>query len=202
LHDDLEARFADVRARAEGAPVILYGHSMGGLVVAGYCLSNRPRSDLVVLSAPGLDSTLATWKKRIVPVLNRVTPRLPIPNGVDPETLSRDPEVGVRLATDTLCATASTARFGAEALREQARVRELASGGLGVPTLVLHGEDDALVPPSASRVFEGAPATERRAYPGLRHELHNEPEGPAVIDDVIAWARARVPIAVRPRASS
>ena len=60
---------------------------------------------------------------------------------------------------------------------------------IGGPTLVLHGLDDALVPPAACVVFEGAPGVERRTYPGLRHELHNEPEGLEVVDDVIAWLR-------------
>ena len=57
---------------------------------------------------------------------------------------------------------------------------------------MIHGEDDGLVPVTASAVFEGAPGVDRRTYPGLRHELHNEPEGPQVIDDVIAWIRAHV----------
>jgi alpha-beta hydrolase superfamily lysophospholipase len=47
------------------------------------------------------------------------------------------------------------------------------------------------VPHEASAVFEGAPGVERRTYPGLRHELHNEPEGPQVVDEIIAWLRER-----------
>ena len=35
------------------------------------------------------------------------------------------------------------------------------------------------------------PGVERRTFPELRHELHNEPEGPAIVDDVIAWLRSR-----------
>ena len=72
------------------------------------------------------------------------------------------------------------------------RVREGALGGFGLPTLVLHGVDDGLVPCQASEVFEGAPGCERRTFPNLRHELHNEPEGPQIIDGVIDWLRARV----------
>ena len=68
----------------------------------------------------------------------------------------------------TRTASRRTACFGAEGLEEQARVRALVSRGLGVPTLVLHGEDDGLVPPEATRAFHGAPRTERRTYPGLR----------------------------------
>ena len=33
------------------------------------------------------------------------------------------------------------------------------------------------------------PLVERRTYPDLRHELHNEPEGPAIIDEIVAWLR-------------
>jgi len=36
-----------------------------------------------------------------------------------------------------------------------------------------------------------APGVERRTYPGLRHELHNEPEGPEVVDAIVAWLQQR-----------
>lgn len=192
FHDDLAERLAAVRVSAAGGPVVVYGHSMGGLIVAGYCLTERPKPDAVVLGSPGLDSTLPAWKRWLAMVMGRLVPMLAIPNGIDGASLSRDPSVAARTATDPLCGRTSTARFGAEGLREQARVRALAAGGLGVPTLVIHGEDDRLVPHAASAVFATAPHTTRRTYPGLRHELHNEPEGPAVLADVIAWLRGQV----------
>ncbi len=193
FHDDLAQRLAAVRAAAGSRPVVLYGHSMGGLVVAGYLLSDRPKPDFVVLTSPGLDTALPAWKKGLARLLARVAPTLPIPNGINGSTLSRDPTVGQKAAADPLNATASTARFGAAGLAEQARVRGEARRGFGIPTLVLHGEDDGLVPVGASAVLEGAPGVERHTYPGLRHELHNEPEGPEILDEVIAWLREHLP---------
>ena len=190
-HDDLGERLADVRAAAGPSPVVLYGHSLGGLIAAGYLLSDRPKPDLAVLTSPALDSALPGWKKRLAGPLARLAPTFAIANGIDGTTLSRDPSVAARTVDDPFCVKRSTARFGAEALEEQARVRAAAPGGFGIPTLVLHGEDDGLVPASASKVLATAPGVERRTYPGLRHELHNEPEGPAVIDEIIAWIRAR-----------
>ena len=49
------------------------------------------------------------------------------------------------------------------------------------------------MPVGASEVLASAPGVERRTFPGLRHELHNEPEGAEIIDDIIAWLRAHVP---------
>ena len=194
LHDDLQERLAAVRAGASGQPVALYGHSMGGLVVAGYLtLPDRPMPDLAVLTAPGLDSTLPGWKKSLARVLGGVTPTLAVPNGIDPSTLSRDPSVGERAAGDKASATVTTARFGAEALAEQERVRRDCVR-ITVPTLVLHGSADGLVPPESTEVLATVPGIERRTYPDLRHELHNEPEGPTVIDAVIAWLRARATV--------
>lgn len=200
-HDDMAERLAAVRAVSAGRPVIVYAHSMGGLIAAGYLLSDHPRPDLMVLSAPGLDSTLARWKIALAPVLGRIVPTLSVPNGVRMETLSRDPEVGRRLLADPLNGRASTARFAAEAIREQQRVRAGAKA-IGGPTLVIHGLDDGLVPVSASEPFEGAPGVERRTYPGLRHELHNEPEWRTVLDDVIGWIRERATLRAQPNTAS
>ena len=201
FHDDLAEQIASVRAASDGRPVVLYAHSMGALIVAGYLLSDRPRPDLNVLAAPGLATTLSAWKQRLAPIVAPILPTLSLPNGVPPHTLSRDPEVGRRVRADPLNVKTSTARFGAEALREQARVREGARR-IGGPTLVLHGLDDGLVPPSASAVFEGAPGVERRLYPGLRHELHNEPEGARVLDDVVAWIRDHARLVAQPNTAS
>jgi alpha-beta hydrolase superfamily lysophospholipase len=191
LHDDLAGRLAVVRAGSAGRPVVLYGHSLGGLIVAGYLLTDRPAPDLAVLTSPALDSTLPSWKKRLAPILAQVVPTLAIPIGIDGSTLSRDPSVAAATVHDPRCVKVSTTRFAAEAGVEQERVRALATGGLGIPTLVLHGEDDHLVPASASAVFASAPLVERRTYPGLRHELHNEPEGAAIIDEIIVWLRGQ-----------
>jgi alpha-beta hydrolase superfamily lysophospholipase len=192
LHDDLAERLAAVRAAAAGRPVVLYGHSLGGLICAGYLLTDRPRPDLAVLSSPALDSTIPAWKRTLGQVAGGVLPALRIPNGIDGTTLSRDPSVAARTVGDPRCVTSSTTRFAALGLREQRRVNAFVAGGFGLPTLVLHGEDDSLVPADSSAPLQDAPLVDRRTYPGLRHELHNEPESPEIIDGIIAWLRTKV----------
>ncbi|HXG26741.1 MAG TPA: hypothetical protein VNL94_07820, partial [Candidatus Binatia bacterium] len=62
---------------------------------------------------------------------------------------------------------------------------------LSIPTLCVHGTDDRIVPPAASESLDGLPGVTRRTYAG-KHELHNEPGGPVVLQDVLSWIRDRV----------
>ena len=131
FHDDLGLRLAAARSAMPDLPLVLYGHSMGGLIALGYLLSGtpRPQPDLLVLTSPGLDSTIAAWKQRLAPLLSRIAPRLRLPNGFRPGSLSRDPAVDERVANDPLCQSSSTARIGAEAFAEQRRLRGAVGGG-------------------------------------------------------------------------
>ena len=86
FHDDLQARLSDVRAVSHGLPVVLYGHSMGGLIVLGYVLATipRPLPDLMVLSCPGLDSTIAALEAG-----RRTDPGTHRPEAPGPERIQR-----------------------------------------------------------------------------------------------------------------
>lgn len=192
-HDDLEDRLAGVRAAAGGRPVALFGHSLGGLIALGYVLAapSRPLPDALVLSAPALDSGIPAWKQALARVLASVAPTRMLNNDFDGAVLSRDPAVGVAYVADPLNQHATTTRFAAAALAEQVRVRA-ALARLAIPTLVYHGEADRLVPTAASEPLAALPGVVRRTWPNLRHESHNEPEGPAVISAVIAWLRDNI----------
>jgi alpha-beta hydrolase superfamily lysophospholipase len=192
FHDDIEAMLTAVRAASRGRSVVLYGHSLGGLAALGYVLSDRPKPDLLVVTAPALDSTVPEWRRSLARLLSGIVPRLALSNGFDATVLSRDPMVGSNYLADPLNVHRSTVRLAAEAFREQERVRA-ALDQLSVPTLVLHGADDRLVPPSASEPLAGVAGVKRVIYPGLRHEIHNEPEWETVLDDVVVWIRDHVP---------
>jgi alpha-beta hydrolase superfamily lysophospholipase len=150
--------------------------------------------DLLVLSAPAVAAIVPRWKRALADVLGRALPRLAIPNALPPGGLSHDPEVEAAYRADPLNVHRTTTRLGMELFHEQARVKSRLArvGGLGLPTYVLHGSDDPIVPVAASASLERRPSVTRRVYPGLRHEMHNEPEAASVIGDTIAWIHAQI----------
>ena len=195
-HDDVEDRLAAVRAVSGRSPVILFGHSMGGLIALGYVLADgpRPAPDLLVLSAPAIAANVALWKRSLADVLGRIAPGMEIANDLTPGGLSHDPQIELAYRSDPLNHHSTTARLGMELFHEQARVasRLAEIAALPLPTYVLHGSDDEVVPVSSSASLEGRGNVTRHVYPGLRHEMHNEPEAAAVIGDTLAWIMARV----------
>lgn len=195
VHDDVEARLRAAREIADGRPVVLMGHSLGGLIVLGYVIGDRPKPDLLVLSAPGLEDGLPTWKKRLALLLDRVAPTLRIDAGIKREVLATRPRSGFAYADDPLVEQASTVHSGAESLREQARVRDAIDDldHLPLPTLAVHGTDDRLVPPFASARLERFPEVTRIVYPGLRHETHNEVDSTTVAD-IVRWLDQQLPV--------
>ena len=179
------------RARQAGAPVVLLGHSLGGLIAVSYTRSRHPQPDLVALSAPALGAALPAWKRRAAPILGRFLPGLPVPNRIRPRDLSRDPAVGEAYRADPLTMSRTRARLGAMILERMETFR-LSQDDYAAPTLLLHGGDDAVVPPAATVRLGERANVERRVYPGLRHEIFNEPEGPQIAEEMIAWIRERV----------
>jgi lysophospholipase len=98
VHDDLAERIAAARAGAGERPLVLWGHSLGGLIALGYCVSDGPRPlpDALVLSAPALASSTPGWQRVMARVLTKVAPTLPVKNAFDGSVLSRDPGVAER----------------------------------------------------------------------------------------------------------
>lgn len=178
-------------ARSSAGPVVLLGHSLGGLIATAYALSDRPAPNLLVLSSPGIDSDFPVAKKVAARLLSRVLPKMTVPNGLKGEQLSSDPSVGQAYFADPLVLTKSTTRLGAEGFAAQATVQD-SLRDFGIPTLVIHGGADTIVPPSASAPLSELPSVERHLFPALRHETFNENGGTEALNVVVDWLDRQV----------
>ena len=191
FHDDI-SEMAEATVAMSGLPWVLYGHSLGGLQCAGYLVDDRaPQPNLAVLTAPVMDADVPWSLRTLASVLGRVAPGIRVSNSIEGDQLSKNPAVGEAYFADPLVQTKPTARFGKCFFDEQARLADMHQS-ITTPTLVLHGADDPLVPPSASAGLAASEGVERRVYPTLRHEIHFEVEGSEVMGDIADWIDAKL----------
>jgi alpha-beta hydrolase superfamily lysophospholipase len=98
------------------------------------------------------------------------------------------------MRTDPLRLLEATARLFWEQVRLDRR-RRRASARLGLPLLVLHGEEDPMLDvPKTRRWFEqlGVEDKTYRAYPGVGHGLDFAPDRAEYLADLVGWLSARV----------
>lgn len=181
---------AHERRRTGGAPVVLYGHSLGGLYAFLYA-ADRPGTDVaaVVATGPAFDSELRKQRLKLAVVrsLGRAFATLTLPNGLRFERVNRDPDVVAERHADPLVHGRATARFAIDVVAQMDRVASAATR-VAVPLLVVHGDADLINPLSASRrVVDRVPSATLMTCPGVYHGVEDEPEGPAILADVIAW---------------
>lgn len=182
--DDVDQLLAE--RRRLGVPVVLMGHSLGGLVVSTHLVSSRPQPDLAVISAPALHADVPAWQKALAPALGRIAPKSHIPSKIEPELLSRDVAVQRAYVDDPLVIAGATARLGQEIFATM-KATTAVIHRVSVPTYVLHGAEDRLVPPSASEALGRLPNVTRKVWDGLRHECLNEPEQVDVMNGIVTW---------------
>ena len=194
LLDDLGDIIDSTRLRMpRGAPLILLGHSLGGLVVARFVSENRRTVEGLVLSSPALDPGLSALQKLLLATLPRVAPNLTVSNGLDPDFLSHDPAVVAAYRRDPLVHDRVSGRM-ARFIADAGPATVACVPQWTVPTLLMYAGDDHLVNPAGSRAF-AAKAPQRvvksRCFDGMYHELFNETDPEPVYDVLRQWLDAR-----------
>ena len=169
--DDVEDNLAELRE--SGQPVVLMAHSMGGLIAVMYCISGRPLPDVLLLSGPGLGADVPRWQRIAAPILGRIVPKLFIKNEFDGSLLANDPDVGQAYVDDPLRIQGATAGLGREIFSAMKFATENVSK-LSIPTMVIHGGNDRIVPSMYSEPIGDLPIATRQVLPGLEHEVLNE----------------------------
>jgi alpha-beta hydrolase superfamily lysophospholipase len=209
LLEDLAEVVDDTRLRAlrlslSGAaaddkhlPLILLGHSLGGLVTGRFVSLGMRPVDGLVMSSPALDPGLHAIEKLLLAVLAALAPNLRISSGLRPEFLSHDPEVVRSYLADPLVHAKISARL-ARFIATAGPATVAAAAHWTTPTLLLYAGADKLVNPAGSRAFAEAATSHGRAqvvtarcFDDLYHEIFNEREAAPVFASLKAWLDAR-----------
>lgn len=193
---DIHALFEKVNNYFPSIPAFIFGHSMGGGLVAAYMLEYQPKTAGVILSAPALkqDENVSNVLIKMSGFVSAVAPKLKVLK-LDPHKISRDPkEVSKYIEDHLVYSDAIPARTGFQLLRIM-RLIESKSKYFSWPVLLLHGTGDSLTNPKGTEEFFRRISSEDKTfhrYPDLYHELVNEPEKDSIIEDILEWIEARV----------
>jgi alpha-beta hydrolase superfamily lysophospholipase len=194
LSDDLADIIDSTRARfGRGVPLIVLGHSLGGLVAARLLATAADSGDALVLSSPAFDAGLSALQKGLLKFLSRIAPRLTLDNGLDPDFLSHDPDVVAAYRADPRVHNRISLRL-ARFIADSGPAVLARAVDWRVPTLLLYAGLDKLVEPAGSRAFAAAApasAVTARCFKDLFHELFNELQSDTVFEVLRDWLDAR-----------
>lgn len=193
---DIDALFGKVKSYSPGLPTFIYGHSMGGGLVAAYVLKFKPEADGVVLSSPAIKEAEGTSKILIAlsGVISKYFPKFKALK-LDANKVSRIPEEVQKYLSDPFIYTESIpARTGYELLQLMHYIQENASG-FKLPVLLIHGSGDGLTNPNGSELlFEKAESSDKtlEIFSGGYHELLNDLDRDKVMSMIVNWIENRI----------
>ena len=175
---------------------IVLGHSMGGGIVFAYGVERPDNYDLMVLSGPAVaaQDLVHPAMALVAKGLGALVPGLPVQE-LDESLISRDPAVVEAYRNDPLVYHGRVPAGVGRALLQVGETMPQRAPALTAPLLVVHGSDDGLIPVDGSRRLVdcvGSTDVELKVYPGLYHEVFNEPERDQVLDDVVSWITKRL----------
>jgi len=179
-----------------GVKCVVLGHSMGGGIVFAYGVERPDNYDMMVLSGPTVaaQDQVSAALRLAAKVLGRIAPGLPVQK-LDADAISRVPAVVAAYKSDPLVYHGKIPAGIGRALLGVGETMPRRAPALTAPLLVVHGSDDRLVPVAGSRRLVecvGSTDVQLTVYPGLYHEVFNEPEREQVMDDVVAWIAQRL----------
>ncbi len=181
---------------SEGLPTFVLGHSMGGGITLNFAIRHGDGLRGVIASAPYLRLAFEppAWKVALAGRLAGVWPTASFSARIDAALLSHDIREVLAYRTDPKIHDRITAKtfleIGAAGRDAIERAAELVA-----PLLLLHGGDDAIIDSETSAAFVIAAGAIDRTFirfPGLYHEILNEPEGPEVRAAIVDWLLERI----------
>jgi len=190
---DLKLFLEFIKEENKGLPVILYGHSMGGVIAAKYAMTYPDDLSVLVLSSPAFSTVkkAPAWMMSVASFFSSRISSLTFPNGLSVPDISHDQDTIAAYENDPLVHNKITARWIIEFMRAGQECLNNA-GSIKKPLLVFHGKEDHIADINGSEKFYNSASSVVKklfVYDKLFHETINETpsEREKVLNDVTGW---------------
>ena len=180
-------------------PLILMGHSLGGLVVGSFVAQKLRPVEGLVMCSPALDAGLSRIQKALLALAPRFAHHYPFASGLDSRCISHDAQVVQAYHADRLVHDRMSVGLG-RFIAAAGPATIAAAARWQTPTLLMYAGDDRLVDPAGSRRFAQTAAESphvrastvtARCFDDLYHELLNEKQPTEVFETLRVWLDAR-----------
>ena len=194
--DDTETALHAMKSRYPELPSVILGHSQGGLITLSFLAERKSALVAAAVTSPflGFGLKVPPWKAFLGRVCSKLMPALALSSDIDNYCISHDPEVVKAYENDPLVHSKATSRWFTEILTAHLNISKRAAE-IKLPILIFQAGDDRIVSAADTEaVFEkiNSPNKVYHLYPGLYHELLNEPEGPEILARIIQWLNAQI----------
>lgn len=197
IADDLHILSIHASSKFPQLPVVLIGHSMGGLIALRYALKYQQELAALVTSGPAviINDGVSPIAEFVGTTIGRIAPKAPLP---------RFDKGGCGLSTeqficeqfridhrnwhgDTRLGTVAAMLDAADDTRQRV-------GEIRIPLLAMHGAADTTTFPRGSQLLHDGAASEDKTiimWEGRRHEIFNSPGRDEVMDTMLGWLAER-----------
>ena len=185
----VSSSIAYAKTKYPNLPIFIYGHSLGGLIALESLIRNKPEINGAIITAPVIDvnEPIPPIKLFLAKVMDKLFPSFALDSGLNRNLLSRDVNVVNAYNSDPLVHGKTSSRLGMYIINTGSFVRENAEK-VSIPTFVMVGSAEGIVSKNAIDTFcKNSELCEEKEWPGLYHELHNEPEKNDVLDFAFNW---------------
>ena len=195
IENDIQMIVQNVKNEFPSVPVVLFGHSMGGLIVLSCVTKKNVDVQGVIASSPWLrlvhpPLTSLVWLARWV---SYIVPWLTVHTGIKADQLSHDGFGSKRSKTDPLLHTKISIKLFSDLwVKSKKLLRD--THNLNIPLLLMHGSADPLTSHLASKSFakniQGYITFKK--WHGMRHDLYNDAGNEVVFQYVIKWLKKHI----------
>jgi alpha-beta hydrolase superfamily lysophospholipase len=190
--DDLDLFVNMIKKENEGLPLVMVGHSMGGLVATAYTCRYPDKVDLLALSGAANRCPSSATALKFLPY--NLMSKLNYINKLGNAVCSVQ-EVREKYDKDPLVVKKVTFQLLGNAFIKGTKYVKNNIKNIKCPTLVMHGAEDGVVGKNIGEwTYANLKCEDKtlRMYEGLFHEIFNEYNKDDVINELLKWCNERV----------
>lgn len=184
------------KAQFPNLPIVLLGHSMGGLIATKLLLEHQHNFAAAMLSGAAIQSPQEppAWQVTIIKLVAKLFPKAPM-LALDASGVSRDPAVVEKYMADPLVSKDKLSAGFLVAMTDTMQRCKDQAAKITIPLNIMHGSADVMTAPEGSQLLHDSVSSSDKQitlYEGLFHEIFNEPEHESIFAEMVAWMDTRL----------